>query len=433
MSDPMVGGIVILVMFILLAIRVPVAIAMVFPALVGILYLQDWQVLVNVVDLTITNNSLDYLMTTIAMFVLMGELMNTSGISSQLYDSFKYWFGKFRGGMAIATVAASSLFAASSGSSIATTASIGTIASKEMLNSHYSKPLTSGSILAGGTLGILIPPSTFMVLYGILSQQHIGKLLIAGLLPGLLLTVLYILTIVVIVRLNPESAQKGEAHYSWQERFKSLSSTIPIFVLFTFVIGGLYIGLFGPTEAASMGAFGALVIAVIKRSLTFKKAVDVLSNTLKTVGFIFAILLSALILNSFIVQSGLPALLNNYLSGLVVAPVLIFIIVVLMYIILGAFMDALAAMLVTFPIILPLMETLGYDLIWFGVVMCLLMELAMITPPIGMNIFVLKGVAPDLGVGNLYKGSITFVIPIIVLITLIYIFPEIVLFLPSNL
>ena len=432
MSEQMVGVIVILAMFLLLAIRVPVAIAMVFPAILGILYLQNWQVLVNVVDLTITNNSLDFIMTTIAMFVLMGELMNISGISSQLYNSFKYWFGRLRGGMAIATIAASSMFAAASGSSLATTASIGTISSKEMLNSNYSKSLTGGSIIAGGTLGILIPPSTFMVLYGVLSQQHIGKLLIAGLLPGILLTILYILTIIIIVRVKPESAQKGET-YSWKERFRSLSSTIPIVILFAFVIGGLFVGIFGPTEAASMGAFGALIIALLKKTITFKKIIEVLSNTLKTVGFIFAILLSALILNSFIVQSGLPTLLNNYLTGLAVAPIIIFLIIIIMYIILGAFMDSLAAMLVTFPIILPLVETLGYDLIWFGVVMCLLMELALITPPIGMSIFVMEGVSPELGIKNIYKGALTFVIPILILITLIYIFPDIVLLLPDNL
>jgi len=204
-------------------------------------------------------------------------------------------------------------------------------------------------------------------------------------------------------------------------------------VLFTFVIGGLYVGFFGPTEAASMGAFGALIIALLKKNLSLKKLKDALSNTLKTVGFIFAILLSAFILNSFIVQSGLPSMLNNYLSGLTVAPIFIFIIIVIMYIILGAFMDSMAAMLVTFPIVLPLVETLGYDLIWFGVVMCLLMELALISPPIGMSIFVLDGVSPQLGINNIYKGSLIFIVPILLLIILIYIFPEIVLLLPSNL
>lgn len=432
MSDPVIGIIIIFMMFLLLVIQVPIAIAMIFPAMIGILFLGDWQVLVNVIDMTITNNSLSYIMTTIAMFVLMGELMNMSGISSQLYQSFKAWFGKLRGGLAIATVMASSLFAASSGSSIATTASIGTIASKEMLHSNYNKTLTSGSIIAGGTLGILIPPSTFMVLYGVLAQQHIGKLLIAGILPGILLTMLFILTVYVFVRLAPQSSIEGES-VSWKERFKSLTSTLPIVILFVFVIGGLYVGLFGPTEAASMGAFGALIIAFLKKSVTFRKLKEALSNTLKTVGFIFAILLSALILNSFIVQSGLPSLLNNYLSGLTIAPVYIFIIVVIMYIILGAFMDAMAAMLVTFPIVLPLIDSLGYDLIWFGVVMCLLMELAMISPPIGMSIFVLDGVSPELGINHIYKGSLIFIVPIIMLIVLIYLFPEIVLLLPGNL
>ncbi|WP_419888462.1 TRAP transporter large permease [Neobacillus niacini] len=432
MSNEMIGIIFIVIMFLLLAIRVPVAIAMAVPGIVGILYMRDWGVLVNVIDLTIMKNSLSYTMTTIAMFVLMGELMNSSGISNSLYDTFKVWFGKLRGGMALATVTAGAMFAASSGSSIATTASLGTIASKEMIKSNYSKALTSGSIIAGGSLGILIPPSTFMVMYGVLAQQHIGKLLIAGLLPGLLLTLLYIITVVIYVKIHPNAAEIGEGS-TWSKRFKSLSSILPIVILFTFVIGGLFIGLFGPTEAASMGALGAAVIALIKRKLTYKVIFEVLEKTIKTVGTLFGILLAALILNSFIVQSGLPTYLNDFLTGLTLAPVFIFIIIVLMYIILGAFMDAMAAMLVTFPIVLPLIETLGYDLIWFGVVMCILMELALISPPIGMSIFVLNGVAPDLGLGQIYKGALAFSIPILVLIVLIYIFPDIVLLLPSHL
>jgi C4-dicarboxylate transporter, DctM subunit len=432
MSSEMIGIIFIILMFLLLAIRVPVAIAMAVPGMVGILYMRDWGVLENVIDVTIMKNSLSYTMTTIAMFVLMGELMNSSGISHSLYDTFKVWFGKLRGGMALATVTAGAMFAASSGSSIATTASLGTIASKEMIKSNYSRALTSGSIIAGGSLGILIPPSTFMVMYGVLAQQHIGKLLIAGLMPGLLLTLLYIITVVMYVKINPNAAEKGEG-YTWSKRFKTLSSILPIVILFTFVIGGLFIGLFGPTEAASMGALGAAVIALMKRKLTFKVIFEVLEKTIKTVGTLFGILLAALILNSFIVQSGLPVYLNDFLTGLTLAPVYIFIIIVLMYIILGAFMDAMAAMLVTFPIVLPLIETLGYDLIWFGVVMCILMELALISPPIGMSIFVLNGVAPDLGLGQIYKGALAFSIPILVLIVLIYIFPDIVLLLPSHL
>ncbi|WP_342430722.1 TRAP transporter large permease subunit [Neobacillus sp. FSL H8-0543] len=432
MSSTMIGIIFIIVMFLLLTIRVPVAISMAVPAILGILFMRDWNVLVNVIDVTVMKNSLSYTMTTIAMFVLMGELMNASGISNSLYDTFKVWFGKVRGGMALATVTAGAMFAASSGSSIATTASLGTVASKEMINNNYSKALTSGSIIAGGSLGILIPPSTFMVLYGVIAQQHIGKLLIAGLLPGLLLTLLYIITVVIYVKIHPTAADIGQGS-SWSNRFKSLSSILPIVILFTFVIGGLFIGLFGPTEAASMGALGAAVIALIKRKLTFKVIVEVLEKTLKTVGTLFGILLSALLLNSFIVQSGLPAYLNDFLTGLTLAPVYIFIIIVLMYIILGAFMDAMAAMLVTFPIVLPLIESLGYDLIWFGVVMCILMELALISPPIGMSIFVLNGVSPELGLGNIYKGALAFCIPILVLIVLVYIFPGIVMLLPSHL
>jgi tripartite ATP-independent transporter DctM subunit len=432
MSEPMIGLVFIILMFILLAIRVPIWISMAIPGILGIYYLKDWQVLVNVIDKTVISNTLSYMMSTIAMFVLMGELMNTSGISSNLYASFKEWFGRFRGGLALATVSAGAIFSASSGSSIATTASLSTVATKEMLRSNYSQPLTSGSIIAGGSLGVLIPPSTFMVVYGVFAQQHIGKLIISGLLPGLLLAILYILTIIVYVKINPNAAEKGESS-TWSRRFKSLSSALPIIILFLFVIGGMFIGLFGPTEAASMGAVGAVIISLLKRKLNFKIAVSVLENTLKITGFLFAILISAMLLNNFIVLSGLPALLNGFLTGLTIAPVFIFIIIVILYLVLGIFMDAFSAMLVTFPIILPLVESLGYDLIWFGVVMCVLMELGQISPPLGMSLFVLNGTAPELGVGNVYKGAILFSIPILALIVLIYIFPEIVLFLPNHL
>ena len=432
MSDPMIGLLFVLFMFILLAIRVPIWVSMAIPGIVGILYLKSWTVLMNVIDKTVINNTLSYMLSTIAMFVLMGELMNSSGISSNLYASFKEWFGRFRGGLALATVSAGAIFSASSGSSIATTASLSTMASKEMLKSNYSQSLTSGSIIAGGSLGVLIPPSTFMILYGVFAQQHIGKLIISGLLPGILLTILYILTIIVYVKIYPDSAEKGEAS-TWSRRFKSLSSALPIMLLFLFVIGGLFIGLFGPTEAASMGAVGAVIISLLKRKLSFKVVVNVLEKTLKITGFLFAILISALLLNNFIVLSGLPALLNNFLSNLSVAPVYIFIIIVILYLILGVFMDAFAAMLVTFPIVLPLVESLGYDLIWFGVVMCILMELGQISPPLGMSIFVLNGTAPELTIGNVYKGAMLFSIPILVLIVLIYIFPDIVMFLPDNL
>ena len=303
MSSTMIGIIFIIIMFVLLAIRVPVAIAMAVPGILGILYLRDWNVLVNVIDQTIMNNSLSYTMTTIAMFVLMGELMNSSGISSNLFSSFKIWFGKIRGGLALATVTAGAMCRTYSGSSIATTASLGTVASKEMMKSNYSKALTSGSIIAGGSLGILIPPSTFMVMYGVLSPAAYWEVINGRALtrtfanPSLYFNGRYLCE-----NKTRRSGKRGEGH-SWAKRFKSLSSTVPIVVLFVFVIGGLFIGLFGPTEAASMGAFGAAIIAIIRRKLTLRVIGEVLENTLKTVGTLFGILLSAMLLNSFIAAS----------------------------------------------------------------------------------------------------------------------------------
>jgi tripartite ATP-independent transporter DctM subunit len=380
----------------------------------------------------VTNQTMNYMMTTLAMFVLMGEVLNISGASSELYKAFKLWFGRIKGGMAMATIGASSIFAAASGSSLATVASLGPISSKEMVKSGYSKALAGGAIVSSGTLGILIPPSTFMILYGILAQQHIGKLLMAGLVPGILLALFFILTVVVAVMVKPTIAPKGES-YSWKEKLRALPSVIPIMVLFLIVIGGMYAGIYGPTEAAGAGAFFALLITALQRKLNWANFKTIMNGSVRTIGFIFGIMISALVLNNFLVHAKTTGLLSSFITNLQLEPLTVFISVVIIYLILGAFMDAMAAMVITIPIILPVIEMLGFDLIWFGVIMCLLVEVGMISPPVGMNVFVLRGIVPEMGLVEIFKGALLFIIPIFVLIALLYVYPEIALYLPSKL
>jgi C4-dicarboxylate transporter, DctM subunit len=432
MSVELIGLLGIILMLVLMFIRVPIAISMAVPAILGIYYLKGWNGLSTAVETIIWDHSFSYTLSTIPMFVLMGELLYICGISNELFNTFRLWLNKLRGGLGMATVGSSALFAAASGSSLANTATMGVISSKEMLNSGYSKTLTGGSIVAGGTLGVLIPPSTLFIIYGTMTEQSIGQLLVAGIIPGLLLVVLYMLTIYIIVLIKPEMAPFINEKVSWKERFVSLKSTIWILLLFFIVIGGMYEGWFTPTEAAGIGSFFTLIIALIRRKLSWKSLIEALSSTLKTTGFLFAILIMSFLLNYFLTITRIPFMLAEFLNGLTIPNVMLFAIIILMYILLGSIMDALAMVVVTIPIILPLINAMGLDLIWFGVIIVLVMELAMITPPVGMNCFVLKGAAPDLSLEDIFKGSALFIIPILLLIAILYLFPDLTLYLPNN-
>ncbi|PIC62782.1 Neu5Ac permease [Sporosarcina sp. P13] len=431
MSIELIGLLGIVVMFLLMFLRVPIAISMAVPAFIGILYLKDWKVLSTVIETIVWNHSFSYMLTTIPMFVLMGEFLFVSGISGELFLAFKKWFGRLRGGLAMGTVGASAIFAAASGSSIATTGTMGVIASKEMVNSGYNKSLAGGSIIAGGSLGILIPPSTMFIIYGMMSEQSIGKLLIAGIVPGILLTILYMLTVYITVLIRPGLAPKGSAS-SWGERFSSLRHVIWVLILFVLVIGGMYIGLFGPTEAAGIGAFGAFLIVVLRRKLSWSSFIESMSRTLRTTGFLFAIMLSAFLLNYFLAITRLPLALADFLTGTALSAGAIFILIIILYIVLGSVMDTMAMIVVTIPIILPIIQALGFDLIWFGVIIVVVVEMGLMTPPVGMSCFVLNGVSPELELSDIFKGALLFLIPIFVLITLLYFFPEIALYLPDK-
>lgn len=432
MSVEVVGFLGIILMFLLMFLRIPIAISMVVPAILGITYLKGWGTLTSAVETIIFDHSFSYTLSTIPMFVLMGELLFICGISGELFYAFRVWLGRLKGGLAMATVGSSAMFAAASGSSIANTATMGSISSKEMLNAGYNKVLTSGSIVAGGTLGVLIPPSTLFILYGMMTEQSIGQLLVAGIVPGILLMLLYMLTIYILVLFKPHLAPTTKEKISLKERFYALKSTLPIIILFAIVIGGMYLGWFNATEAAGVGATVTLIIALFRRKLTIKSFLVAASSTLKTTGFLFAIIIMAFILNYFLTITKIPLILAEFLNGLTVPHYVLFAIIILMYILLGAVMDSLAMVVVTLPIILPLINMMGMDLIWFGVIIVLVMEIAMISPPIGLNCFVLKGAAPDLSLNNIFKGAMIFMVPIIALIIILYLFPDLALYLPSK-
>jgi C4-dicarboxylate transporter, DctM subunit len=427
-----VGVIVILSVFILMFLRIPIVIAMAIPGFLGLLYLRGEVALFAAIDSVIWQHSYHYTLSTIPLFVLMGQLLYTAGFSDELFTAFRNWFGRLKGGLGIATIGASAMFASSSGSSLATTGTIGVVASKEMLKAGYAKSLTGGSIVAGGTLGILIPPSTMFILYGMITEQSIGKLLIAGIIPGILLTIFFMVTIYVSILIKPSLVSDvKEPKVSMKVKLNSLKANGWILSLFILVMGGIYIGAFTATEAAGIGALGAFLIALLRQKLTLANFSVAVFNTVKTTGFIFAIVMGAFLLNFVLTITRVPNLLAEFLFANSLSPTMIFILIVIMYLILGAIMDTLGMIVVTIPIILPILQLMEFDLIWFGVIIVLLVEMALISPPVGMNCFVLNGVVKELELGDIFKGALLFMIPILALITLLYIFPEIALFLPN--
>lgn len=429
LSVEAVGLIGLACMFVLMLARVPIAVAMSVPGILGAWYLRGWQPMTTVLDTVVWGHSASYTLSTIPMFVLMGELIFISGISGELFDVFRKWMGALKGGLALATVGASSIFAAACGSSVAGTATMGIVASKEMQKAGYSDSLSSGAVVAGGTLGILIPPSTAFIIYGMLTEESIGRLLIAGIVPGIVLTVLYMLTVYGAVMVKPELGPAAQRS-SWRERLVSLRSILWVAVLFVIVIGGMYAGLFSPTEAAGVGAFGAFVIALVRGRMTWGNLLASLTNTVRVTGFLFAIILGAFILNYFLAITRLPANLASFISGLGWSPIAVMLLILLLYLILGAIMDALAMVVITIPILLPTVKALGFDLIWFGVMVVVMIEMALISPPVGMGCFVLKGVNPSLGMASIYRGSLLFMLPIFVLLALLLAVPDIALWLP---
>jgi len=431
MSGEWLGVAGLLVMFVLMLLRTPVAIAMMVPAMAGILIQADWHVLSAAVHSTVWQHSLNYSLVTIPMFILMGEVLHVSGITHELYRTFQVWTGRMRGGLAVASIGASAGLAATSGSSIATTATMGTVSADEMINAGYDRRLAAGSIVAGGGLGILIPPSTILIIYATLTEQSIGELLIAAVIPGILMTLLFVLTIVVIVTVKPSMAPRGE-RYGWGERFRSLASLSWVIALFAVVVGGMYFGFFSPTEAASGGAFVAILIVAVRGSLSWEQLFTAIHRTVRTTGFVFAIVLAGFMMNYFLAISRLPITLSQTIADLQVPAAVLAVALLVLYVFLGCIMDSLAMLVVTMPVVFPIVESVGWSPIWFGIVMVIIIEMGLITPPVGMNCFVLHGVAPQLGMSRIWAGALYFVIPMIVLAVLLYIWPDIALFLPGR-
>ncbi len=373
-----------------------------------------------------------YTLATIPFFLLMGHLVNQSGISTELFDSAQKWLGKLHGGLGIATTAACTVFAGCTGSSVAAAATMGAVTIPEMVKNGYKKSLAAGVVAAGGTLGILIPPSTHFIIYGTITETSIGRLFISGILPGLMLSAMFMLYIYVRVRISPELAPLVEVNYTWDEKFRSLTTVLAPIVLFIVVIGGLYAGFFVASEAGAIGAAGALIIALVRRRLKRTGLVYSLLETGRSTAMIFAIIIGAMIFNNLMALSGLPDIISKWVAGLPLSRYGILIAIIIIYIPLGMFMDTLAMTVLTLPIFFPVVtKVLGFDPVWFGTIHVLIASMALITPPVGLNVYVLSGVVKDITMREIFSGVWPFVWLILAASLILIIFPQIALVLPN--
>ena len=430
--DPALIGILGLITFLFLVmIRVPIGIGMGCIGFLGIAVLNGTKSALNALYTLPYSTMSSWLFAVIPMFILMGTIAFYAGFTRDGYNCVYKWLGRFPGGLAIATLVGAAGFGACSGSSIAATAALGRLSLPEMDRFGYDKRLAAGVVGMGGTLSALIPPSILLVLYGAITEQSVGKLLIAGILPGILSLFFFAMIVFVWALFKPEHAPKGEI-FSWKEKIVSLKYASGILVLFISVTGGIYSGIFTPSEAGAVGAVIILLMALVMRRLTWSVFNETVVETLKTVSSIFLIVLGAYIFIQFMALTRLPVVFGEWILALHIHKSIIIMGVILMYLIMGCFLDALGLILLTVPFISPAIFALGYSPIWFGVLVVKLVEIGLLTPPVGIQAYVLKGVAPDLTLKTIFLGFIPFfVADIFLVIGLMVVFPQIVTYLPN--
>jgi len=428
--SPLTVGIIgIFFLFLLLALRMQIGFSMALVGFLGFAVLSSVGSSFAIMGMEPFKIGAAYSLTVIPLFILMGQFANHSKMGFEIYQTVYRWIGFLPGGLSMATIGACGGFAAISGSSLAAAATMGMVALPEMRRFKYDNALATGCVAAGGTLGILIPPSTVMIIYGILTEQPIATLFIAGILPGLLLTGLFILTIYVVTKIKPSLGPPGP-RFSMKERIYSLKDTWSIFSLFVLVIGGLYTGWFTPTEAAGVGAFGAFAITIIKKRLTWDNLKISLAQTVRTTAMVFLILIGAHVFGYFLTISQIPDQLSILATEWGLSKYAILAMIIFAYIIMGCFMEGLALMVLTIPIVYPLVLELGFDPIWFGVIITLVMEMSLITPPVGINVFIISGISKDVPMYVIFRGIIPFWCAMLVCVILLILFPQIALWLP---
>ncbi len=429
--DPITIGIIgIVVLVAMFLLRMPVGFAMAFVGFIGFSCLVSPEAGFSILPRDVFHTFSSYSLTVIPMFVFMGSIASASGMSQRLYDASYSLLGRLRGGLAMATVAGCAGFAAICGSTNATAAAMGKVALPEMKRYNYADSLATGTVAAAGSLGILIPPSTIFIIYGIMTGQSIGKLFIAGVFPGLILATFFIIVITILCWRNPNLAPAGAAT-SWKEKLAGLVGVIETLALFALVIMGLFFGWFSPTQAGGAGAAGALLIGLATRQLTWQGFLSAIKDSLRITCMVMVIVAGATVFGHFIAVTKIPLVLADWVAGLPLPSVAIMGIIVLIYILGGCFMDALALITLTIPILYPVVLALSFDPIWFGVIIVLVTEMGVITPPVGVNVYVIKGIAGDIPMEAIFKGILPFLAALIVTVGILMGFPKIATFLPS--
>lgn len=430
MSPIEIGYICLGILFLLLFMGTPIGVVMGSVGVLGMAWVTTTSAGLGILKTVPFATFSAYHYSVLPLFILMGELCYHAGLTKSLYEAVHKWVGHFPGGLAIATVGGCTAFAAVSGSSLATAATMGTLVLPEMKRYKYDDALATGCIAAGGTIGILIPPSTILIIYAILTQQSVGKLFLAGFIPGILEAVFYVAVIVFLCKRNPNLGPRGP-RASFKERLHALKDTWGVVALFIIIIGGIYTGVFTPTEAGGIGAFGAFLFAIYRRKLTLATLKRSLIETCKSTAMISFIILGAMMFGYFLAVTRLPFEMADAISALSLNRYSILLIIIAIYLLIGCVMDAMAMILLTVPIFFPLAISLGFDGIWFGIIIVRVFEMASITPPVGMNVYVLQGVARDIPMNTIFKGIYPFLAADVLHLALLVVFPQIVMWLPS--
>lgn len=420
------------VLLFLIMIRMPIGIAMGLVGFFGFAWLNDWNwtAALSMSARRLIDTARDYSLTVIPLFILMGNFVTKSGLSHELYRASYAFMGHLRGGLAMATVVACGGFSAICGSSLATAATMSKVSMPPMRKYGYSDALATASIAAGGTLGILIPPSVILLIYGIMTEQSIRELFAAGFLPGMLGILLYVGAVAWTVWRNPKAGPPGERS-TGKERLEAMKGVWGTLLLFVLVIGGMYVGAFTATEAAGIGAAGAFLIALSRKSINWRTLYEVLTETAHTSASLFFVVIGALIFSNFITRAEFPDYLLQFVQSYNLSPMLVIFMILGIYILLGCILESLSMMLLTVPIFYPLVQSLGFDLVWFGILVVVVTEISLLTPPVGLNVFVLSGVLKDVKTSTIFKGVTPFWIADLIRLTLLTLIPAISLFLPE--
>lgn len=428
MSPILIGTLGVVVLLFCFAIGLPMAFSMAIVGTAGFAYLVSPDAALSLLPRDVFDQFTSYPLSVIPMFVMMGCYAYASGIGRKLFDTAYVILGRLSGGLAIASVAASALFGAVCGSTAATTATIGKVAIPEMKKHHYNDMFATGTLATAGGLGIMIPPSTSFIVYGLLTEQSIGKLYIAGIIPGIIIAILFVGTILVWCKVKPNAGPPGPST-SIIQKLKSLAGVLDALVLFLVTMGGLFAGWFTPTQAGAIGCVGSLIIGLVNREMTWQKFIDATKDGLRISCMIMLLIAGATIFSHFITRTTMPMVLADWVSGLSVAPVIVMILILVFYFILGTFLDAMACIVLVVPIVFPMVINLGYDPIWFGVMVTLLSMIAVVSPPDGVNVYVAKAIARDVPIETIFAGTIPYLIPFAAATVIFVAFPQICTFL----